>query len=411
MQLQFDIMRDEFDSYRDLYEKLNANKDHHTNSNDICTPIECVKEMVDSIPSSFWARKDIDILDPCCGNGNFHAYIQLKIDSTAKLHFNEINPKRVEILKGILGADINITTKDFLDFGTEKKYDLIVANPPYAKMQSNGQRASKNHTMSRQFLYKALELINDNGFILFIIPNNWMSLSDRNHLPKIMSAYHFHHINIHGAKKYFKGIGSSFTWFLWQKTKSKKPTLIENFYGLKDTQKVFINEKTDFIPLYYSALVRSIIEKVVNDEGETYEVLTTSDLHKTTKKHLIRDYENAQFCYRLIHTPKQIVYSSRPHKWQEGWKVFISLTDKYGTFIDNCGMTQSIAFIRCNTKAEAQRVCKELQNPVYRFVNHITRYGNFNNVRVLQKLRKLESIQLTVEEMDFIRHYLEVTRR
>ena len=29
------------------------------------------------------------------------------------------------------------------------------------------------------------------------------------------------------------------------------------------------------------------------------------------------------------------------------------------TFIDNCGMTQSIAFIRCDSKQEAARIKKE----------------------------------------------------
>ena len=44
-----------------------------------------------------------------------------------------------------------------------------------------------------------------------------MSLSDRNVLPAALSRYQFLHLNIHGAKRYFQKIGSSFTWFLLQK--------------------------------------------------------------------------------------------------------------------------------------------------------------------------------------------------
>ena len=40
---------------------------------------------------------------------------------------------------------------------------------------------------------------------------------------------------------------------------------------------------------------------------------------------------------KLIHTPKQTVYSNIKHKWQTGYKVFISTTDAYSTFICTTG--------------------------------------------------------------------------
>ena len=126
---------------------------------------------------------------------------------------------------------------------------------------------------------------------------------------------------------------------------------------------------------------------------------------------LISEEKNQEYCHRLIHTPKQTVYAKRAHKYQQGWKVFISLTDKYGSFIDDCGMTQSIAFIRCKTKAEAKRIQQELQQPIYRFINHITRYGNFNNVRVLQKFPKWGVPDLNQEEEDFIHQFLKQTNK
>ena len=75
------------------------------------------------------------------------------------------------------------------------------------------------------------------------------------------------------------------------------------------------------------------------------------------------------------------------------------------TFIDNCGMTQSIAFIRCKSKQEAQKIKKELDNEIYYFLNNITRYGNFNNVRILQKFPIYHSFKLTKEEQNFIKRF------
>ena len=42
-------------------------------------------------------------------------------------------------------------------------------------------------------------------------------------------------------------------------------------------------------------------------------------------------------------------------------------------------MTQSIAFILCNSKEEAERICEEISKPVYKTIVDLTRYGNFNN--------------------------------
>jgi len=65
---------------KEYLDKLNFDESHFVNSNDICTPMGCVEEMVDSIPKSFWKKENLRILDPCCGNGNFHGYISQKQD-------------------------------------------------------------------------------------------------------------------------------------------------------------------------------------------------------------------------------------------------------------------------------------------------------------------------------------------
>ena len=90
-----------FNEIKNYFNRLNQDLSHFTNSNDICTPMDCVKEMVDKIPQEFWERKNIKILDCCCGNGNFHGYISTKTNLN-NLYFNEINPSELPILKIIL---------------------------------------------------------------------------------------------------------------------------------------------------------------------------------------------------------------------------------------------------------------------------------------------------------------------
>ncbi len=382
------------------FDSLDKNPDHFVNSNDICTPIDCVMEMVDKIPSDFFNKKDLKILDACCGNGNFHGYLSQKT-TLKNLFFNDINQQRLANVTSFFGKDINITSINFLKMDEAIKYDLVVANPPYAKIV-DGKRVSKNHNMSRDFIRKALTLTKKEGFILFIVPNNWMSFSDRNDLPRLLSKYQFIHIDVGGAKRYFPTVGSSFSWFLLKKSENKEKFTFENHYFIKSKEKVILKKGASFIPLFYNDVVKTILEKVIYTKEKKYNIETSSHLHNYTKKDFLSDEKSELFRFKIIHTPTKTRWSKIAHKYQDGYKVFISLTNKYKTFIDDCGMTQSIAFVRCKNLEEAIKVKKELDSEVFKFIVNITRYGNFNNIRVLQSLSKRDTFKLTDKENEMV---------
>jgi len=72
-------------------------------------------------------------------------------------------------------------------------------------------------------------------------------------------------------------------------------------------------------------------------------------------------------------------------------------------------MTQSIAFIRCKDLEEANKINKVLSHPLYKFVNDICRYGNFNNIRILQSFPYIDDydkvynkFKITKKEQNFI---------
>lgn len=398
-------MYQNFEEIQAYFDTLNKDQSHFNNSNDICTPIGCVKEMVDAIPEEFWNRNQIKILDPCAGNGNFPAYLILKTDSE-NIYCNEINPIRFNNLqKYFEGTNIHLLNEDFLSFSNNDKYDLIIANPPFAKFTTDGKRAAKNHTLSRDFLQKALQLTNDNGYLVFILPDNWMSYADRNTLPQELTKYQILTLNIGEAKHWFPGVGSSFTYFVIKKTVNNgqtKTKIISN-KGINET---IIDSGIPCIPLEYNEIIRSLFNKVVFNDNPKYNVQTSSNLHRTTKKELLSDKQDAQHLYRIIHTPNQTVWATRPHIYQNGWKVFLPTTTYYHPYIDNdCGMTQSIAFILCDSQEEAERICNEISLPVYKTIVDLTRYGNFNNQRILQHLSLLSTFELTAEEEKFVNTY------
>ena len=408
-------------SYYD--EVLNIDKSTFKSSNDEPTPIGCIEEMMSKIPDEFWDRNDLKILDPCCGNGNFFIpiYQKLRLKYTSKeilenmLYFNDINEKRLENVKHIYCESefvLNISNDDFLVKDNNSKFDLVVANPPYAKLLADGKRASKNHNLIKDFIEKSLKMLKPNGYIMFITPDNWMSYADRNQIISLITELQIVHLDIHSAKKYFKKIGSSFTWYIIQNCPAYKDISVS---GIWKGQEYFDNHIKSgvrkYIPLLYNSTVQSILAKTVDSDCEKFIVQTSSDLHHYTKKTFISSSFTEEFKYRLIHTPKQTVYANRPHKFQEGFKVFISTTDKYKVFVDNCGMTQSICFIRCESEEKANQIKTILELPLYKFLNNICRYGNFNNIRILQSLpftnetsydELLLKFSITDEEKKFI---------
>lgn len=384
---------DELKIYYD--EVLNKDKTTYKSSNDEPTPIDCIIEMISKIPNELWSKKNLSILDPCCGNGNFNIpimfellkYHDKKTILEQILEFNDINNDRLEYVRNVFCCktyNLQITNKDFLKYDNYKKYDLIVANPPYAKILENGKRASKNHNLIKDFIDKALNLLKPNGYILFITPDNWMSYADRNLLIEKITSLQIIHLDIHTAKKYFKKIGSSFTWYIIQNCKFYKNINVSGVWKKNIYNSSVSSIQRKYIPLLYNQTVYDILSKTIDKKNPKFDVKTSSDLHKYTKKELISNEMTEKYKYKLIHTPKQIVYSSKPHKFQEGYKIFISTTDKYSVFIDECGMTQSIAFILCSSQEEANKYLQILQHPLYLFINNICRWGNFNNVRILQ---------------------------
>ena len=103
----------------EFYDQLNKDVTHMTSNDDICTPMECVRKMIDYVPNEFWNRENIKVLDPCAGNGNFGAYCMTKT-SLDNIWFNEINIIRYNNCKKILKPK-HLQNKDFFTIKQELK--------------------------------------------------------------------------------------------------------------------------------------------------------------------------------------------------------------------------------------------------------------------------------------------------
>lgn len=115
-----------FEEMKTFFDNLNEESYHKTSQDDICTPMMCVKTMLDYVPHELWKRKSLKILDPCAGNGNFGAYAatKTKLDN---IYFNELNYVRYSNAKAIFNPK-HIANCDAFSLNNEFdiKYDLTI---------------------------------------------------------------------------------------------------------------------------------------------------------------------------------------------------------------------------------------------------------------------------------------------
>lgn len=382
------------DNLFSVLDTLNNDTSHMRSNDDICTPMSCVKLMVDYLPEELWERKNLKVIDTCCGNGNFGAYISTKT-SLDNIWFNELSPIRYENCKKILNPShlSNIDAFEIKSFG---EWDLSIANPPY----SGG--GNKNQSLSNKFIEHSIDLLKEGGYLCFITPNNWMTYNNKNTtLTKLLEQGSFLVID-NDVKKYFPGVGSSFVVFVWQKGVFNHRTKVINNFVIKDIQKdVLIPKTLKFIPLYISNESISVSLKVVsNKQGEfSYRC----DLHNFTKKDMLSDSCTDEFPYRTIHTAKKTRYAKIKQDIYDKWTVVVPLSTYYVPFVEhNTNVTQSVGYISFNTEEEANIFCSKMKQAPYKAVVHLTRYGNFNNIMVLKHILFNEDVHLTEKETEFV---------
>lgn len=384
-----------FKSFEDLvvfFDALNEEKYHKVSQDDICTPMLCVKTMLDYVPDELWKRKNLKILDPCCGNGNFGAYAATKTKLN-NIYFNELNFIRYSNCKAILSpkhisnCDAFSPSKEF-----DIKYDLIMANPPY----SGG--GNKNQSLSNDFIELGISMLKNRGYLCFITPNNWMTYNNNNPtLKKLLTLGSFLVID-NDAKKFFSGVGSSFTIIIWQKGVFDNKTYVRNNFLIKDEQfNLSIPNNLHFIPLYLSQTVIDLETKLIqeNENGFKYRC----DLHNFTKKDLLSDTQDDVFKYPTIHTARKTRFAKIKQDIFDKYVIIIPLSTYYVPYIvTGFNTTQSVGYFAFETKEKAEKHLAVITKDYYKVIIHLTRYGNFNNIMVLKHLNFNNEPNLTEKE-------------
>ncbi len=202
---------------------------------------------------AFNGNKQLDILEPSCGDGVFLEEIQkggYEYNSVTAIEFDEIEAKKS---KKIGLNNTKVVNTDFHDFciNTEQKFDLVVGNPPYIRYQyfdKKQQEFASNIFDKAKLKYSKLTnawvsfvvgsslLLKEEGKIGFVLPAEILQVSYAQPLREFL-AHFYNKINIVSFEKLvFPDIQQEVVLLLCEKNKSKTH-LIEHL-ELKDAEKL-----------------------------------------------------------------------------------------------------------------------------------------------------------------------------
>ena len=221
---------------------------------EVMTPLDLVKEMLNTLPTEVWSNPNLKWLDPANGTGPFPAVVIYKLmkgleswepdaDKRYKhiienmIYVCELQPKNMFLYLCTVDPKdelaCNIYTGSFLEEGFDyhmknvwgvEKFDIVIGNPPY---QDGTKTQGKNSSLWTKFIIKSNSYINK--YLLFITPFSWIAPSEtqKNELKDVFFKNNLIELNTE-CSKYFN-VASTFSYFLIEKSDCYKSTKVSNY--------------------------------------------------------------------------------------------------------------------------------------------------------------------------------------
>lgn len=169
------------------------------------TPDAIIDQMISLIENNG------SILEPSCGNGAF-------------LHKLPKHAIGIEIDSNFTGE--NILNIDFFDYNPVEKFDTIIGNPPYVKYQEICPETlhklpnilDKRSNLYLFFMWKSIDLLKDNGELIFIVPRDFLKTTSARPLNiRFIQEGCFTYFHEFGDEKIFADASPNVCIFRWVK--------------------------------------------------------------------------------------------------------------------------------------------------------------------------------------------------
>lgn len=136
------------------------------------TPKSIREELICNLPLK---QKNIKILDPACGTGEFLLSAS-KFFKKAKLYGWDIDKNLIDISRKI-SPEAELEVGDSLIKNVKEKFDIVIGNPPYFEFQPyDGIKNRYEEVINGRvnifnlFIKLGLDLVKENGYVAYIVP-------------------------------------------------------------------------------------------------------------------------------------------------------------------------------------------------------------------------------------------------
>lgn len=185
----------------------------------------------------------LSILEPSIGVGNFLPCLIERYSAVSNVTIDvvDINPSSIELLKEMLkdmfvpdNFQINFIEGDFLLLDFNKRYDIVIGNPPYMKLTKEKELAARykakavnkdTNNIFAFFVEKALSL---GDYVSLIVPKSIINAPEFNKTREVMNAYSISHF-IDFGEKAFKGVKIETISFTVHTKKKSGDTIIYSY--------------------------------------------------------------------------------------------------------------------------------------------------------------------------------------
>jgi hypothetical protein len=417
----------------ELLEFINANlapkQTEKKERGEVFTDMELVKEMLATLPKDVWKNKNLKWLDPAAGMGNFPVAVYMRLMEGLKyvipsdenrrkhilekmLYMVEIDKANVFMMKKIFCGTtykLNIFEGSFLDYKDKgvTKFDIVMGNPPYQNTNEYGERIALNSNLWSVFIDRSFNIfLKDDGYLLFITPTSWMSPAPSNKNKDVFYNNYIIHLNIKECEKYFKGVGSEFSYYLIKKTTVKKETTVICLYDNNIYESRMLIDDIQFLPTLLTDKSLTIIRKFYNNKLAKVSFNTSSELHRTTKQSLIADCNEKGFIYPLRHTEKNKGLCSKiKHSLGGKNKILLNLSGYLDPLYDKgqLGFTQAQMYLLTNNESYVDI----LNSKLYKFIFKICKWSGFNIETVFKNIPYIEDGSVS---NDKLYHLFKITK-
>ena len=414
---------------------------------EVFTPMTLVNEMLDTLPKEVWKNPNLKWLDPASGMGNFPVAVYMRLMEGLKyvkgyedeekrrkhilenmLYMVEIDKTNVFMMRKIFCGKIyklNIFEGSFIegkniegiDYTKEEIYnssiifDIIIGNPPFQKYYKNKNDRVGGTSLWSVFLNKSIDILKENGFLLFVTPCSWMSGGSNkqsgNILNGVMKKYTIYYLNIQECAKYFKKVASTFSYYLIKKSFEN----IDFKCICKYNKNIFISKisnnnfrKMEIIPLLFNNNMVNIINKIENSKNAKLDFKRIRDLDRNSK--IDRYDEDGKYCVK--HKVVEIYKTNYKQECMGKHKVIISMPGYIKAEYDKeCGCSDATLFMYVKNKEESKKVINLLNSKPYKMI--INTYREITGLNNHKNINRLSLIDITKDED--IYDYFKLTRK